>query len=158
MTDLSKMTKAQLKAHGKSLGVELDNKLSRAKMLAELQLSEPLVTIDPEVEAATALLAAMAQSSLEAATKKAEMATLEAEIATAEQAAKDAKRRVEHAIDAHRQAESKAKILVGQAASAQRIANQATLETETLASSTEIAKTVSADAADYYARLIAKNT
>ena len=82
MTDLSKMTKAELEAHGRTHGVELDRRETKAKLVDQLKRIIPAVpveatlveaieevevevSVDPEVEAATALLASMAQSSSE---------------------------------------------------------------------------------------------
>jgi hypothetical protein len=175
MTDLSKMTKAELEAHGRIHGVELDRRDTKAKLVAQLKriisavpveatLVEAIeeveveVSVNPEVEAATALLASMAQSSSEAAAKQADKEASEAEQASAEQAAKDAKRMAEQAIESHIQAVNKARILTGQAATAQRVADEATREVEVLASAAKIAKETAANTADYLAQIIAKNS
>lgn len=175
MTDLSKMTKAELEAHGRTHGVELDRRETKAKLVAQLKriisavpveatLVEAIeeveveVSVDPEVEAATALLASMAQSSSEAAAKQADKEASEAEQASAEQVAKDAKRMAEQAIESHIQAVNKARILTGQAATAQRVADEATREVEVLASAAKIAKETAANTADYLAQIIAKNS
>jgi len=175
MTDLSKMTKAELEAHGRIHGVELDRRETKAKLVAQLKriisavpveatLVEAIeeveveISVDPEVEAATALLASMAQSSSEAAAKQADKEASEAEQASAEQAAKDAKRMAEQAIESHIQAVNKARILTGQAATAQRVADEATREVEVLSSSAKIAKETAANTADYLAQIIAKNS
>lgn len=175
MTDLSKMTKAELEAHGRTHGVELDRRETKAKLVAQLKriisavpveatLVEAIeeveveVSVDPEVEAATALLASMAQSSSEAAAKQADKEASEAEQASAEQAAKDAKRMAEQAIESHIQAVNKARILTGQAATAQRVADEATREVEVLATTAKIAKETAANTADYLAQIIAKNS
>jgi len=175
MTDLSKMTKAELEAHGRIHGVELDRRETKAKLVAQLKriisavpveatLVEAIeeveveISVDPEVEAATALLASMAQSSSEAAAKQADKEASEAEQASAEQVAKDAKRMAEQAIESHIQAVNKARILTGQAATAQRVADEATREVEVLSSSAKIAKETAANTADYLAQIIAKNS
>jgi hypothetical protein len=175
MTDLSKMTKAELEAHGRTHGVELDRRETKAKLVAQLKriisavpveatLVEAIeeveveVSVDPEVEAATALLASMAQSSSEAAAKQADKEASEAEQASAEQVAKDAKRMAEQAIESHIQAVNKARILTGQAATAQRVADEATREVEVLATTAKIAKETAANTADYLAQIIAKNS
>ena len=175
MTDLSKMTKAELEAHGRTHGVELDRRETKAKLVAQLKriisavpveatLVEAIeeveveVSVDPEVEAATALLASMAQSSSEAAAKQADKEASEAEQASAEQAAKDAKRMAEQATESHIQAVNKARILTGQAATAQRVADEATREVEVLATTAKIAKETAANTADYLAQIIAKNS
>ena len=175
MTDLSKMTKAELEAHGRTHGVELDRRETKAKLVAQLKriisavpveatLVEAIeevqveISVDPEVEAATALLASMAQSSSEAAAKQADKEASEAEQASAEQAAKDAKRMAEQAIESHIQAVNKARILTGQAATAQRVADEATREVEVLATTAKIAKETAANTADYLAQIIAKNS
>ena len=175
MTDLSKMTKAELEAHGRTHGVELDRRETKAKLVDQLKRIIPAVpveatlveaieevevevSVDPEVEAATALLASMAQSSSEAAAKQADKEASEAEQASAEQAAKDAKRMAEQAIESHIQAVNKARILTGQAATAQRVADEATREVEVLASAAKIAKETAANTADYLAQIIAKNS
>ena len=175
MTDLSKMTKAELEAHGRIHGVELDRRETKAKLVAQLKriisavpveatLVEAIeeveveISVDPEVEAATALLASMAQSSSEAAAKQADKEASEAEQASAEQAAKDAKRMAEQAIESHIQAVNKARILTGQAATAQRVADEATREVEVLATTAKIAKETAANTADYLAQIIAKNS
>lgn len=175
MTDLSKMTKAELEAHGRIHGVELDRRETKAKLVAQLKriisavpveatLVEAIeeveveISVDPEVEAATALLASMAQSSSEAAAKQADKEASEAEQASAEQVAKDAKRMAEQAIESHIQAVNKARILTGQAATAQRVADEATREVEVLATTAKIAKETAANTADYLAQIIAKNS
>ena len=175
MTDLSKMTKAELEAHGRTHGVELDRRETKAKLVAKLKriisavpveatLVEAIeevqveISVDPEVEAATALLASMAQSSSEAAAKQADKEASEAEQASAEQVAKDAKRMAEQAIESHIQAVNKARILTGQAATAQRVADEATREVEVLATTAKIAKETAANTADYLAQIIAKNS
>ena len=175
MTDLSKMTKAELEAHGRTHGVELDRRETKAKLVAQLKriisavpveatLVEAIeeveveISVDPEVEAATALLASMAQSSSEAAAKQADKEASEAEQASAEQAAKDAKRMAEQATESHIQAVHKARILTGQAATAQRVADEATREVEVLATTAKIAKETAANTADYLAQIIAKNS
>ena len=175
MTDLSKMTKAELEAHGRTHGVELDRRETKAKLVAQLKriisavpveatLVEAIeeveveISVDPEVEAATALLASMAQSSSEAAAKQADKEASEAEQASAEQVAKDAKRMAEQAIESHIQAVNKARILTGQAATAQRVADEATREVEVLATTAKIAKETAANTADYLAQIIAKNS
>ena len=175
MTDLSKMTKAELEAHGRTHGVELDRRETKAKLVDQLKRIIPAVpveatlveaieevevevSVDPEVEAATALLASMAQSSSEAAAKQADKEASEAEQASAEQVAKDAKRMAEQAIESHIQAVNKARILTGQAATAQRVADEATREVEVLASAAKIAKETAANTADYLAQIIAKNS
>ena len=175
MTDLSKMTKAELEAHGRTHGVELDRRETKAKLVDQLKRIIPAVpveatlveaieevevevSVDPEVEAATALLASMAQSSSEAAAKQADKEASEAEQASAEQVAKDAKRMAEQAIESHIQAVNKARILTGQAATAQRVADEATREVEVLATTAKIAKETAANTADYLAQIIAKNS
>ena len=179
MTDLSKMTKAELEAHGRTHGVELDRRETKAKLVAQLKriisavpveatLVEAIeeveveveveISVDPEVEAATALLASMAQSSSEAAAKQADKEASEAEQASAEQAAKDAKRMAEQVTESHIQAVNKARILTGQAATAQRVADEATREVEVLATTAKIAKETAANTADYHAQMIAKNS
>ena len=175
MTDLSKMTKAELEAHGRTHGVELDRRETKAKLVAQLKriisavpveatLVEAIeevqveISVDPEVEAATALLASMAQSSSEAAAKQADKEASEAEQASAEQVAKDAKRMAEQAIESHIQAVNKARILTGQAATAQRVADEATREVEVLATTAKIAKETAANTADYLAQIIAMNS
>ena len=175
MTDLSKMTKAELEAHGRTHGVELDRRETKAKLVAQLKriisavpveatLVEAIeeveveISVDPEVEAATALLASMAQSSFDAAAKQADKEASEAEQASAEQVAKDAKRMAEQAIESHIQAVNKARILTGQAATAQRVADEATREVEVLATTAKIAKETAANTADYLAQIIAKNS
>lgn len=150
MSDLDKMTKAQLESHARTLGVELDRRETRAKLITQLKRivsSAPVEIIEEdEVESPTE------QSPLESKKE-----TTEAEVSAAKQAVKDARRMAERAVESHIQAVNMADILTKRAAAAQTLADDATRKVEVLLEAVSTAKEAAVKQSDRLELMVTGN-
>lgn len=136
--DLTSMTKKQLEAYGRTVGVELDRRANKATLLdalsahiekvedttvEDVQVSVPV--INPEIAAAKEMLAKKAEESARMVERRAEMHSADIEHRAAEQASRDAQRVAAQGTEASNQADATAKVLVDQAAVMNRMADAA---------------------------------
>ena len=155
--DFTSMTKKQLEAYGRTVGIELDRRETKATLLAslvahldkaqesdvevsELMIEEPEIVVvvpvvNPEIAAAKAMLAQKAKDSISLASRQSAKRAADIEHSIAEQSSRDARRMADHAKETVRQVEAAAEVLANKAAVISRMAEDAARRAASLSAS-----------------------
>lgn len=174
---LESMSKAQLEAHGRTVGIELDRRLVKSELISQLkdyisaqqiaeemdleaednvaQVLDPVVT---EAELAAEMLAAMALQSATAATHEADVAQADIDYSRAVQSAKDARRMADQAVETQRQIEAQVLRVRQTVIEAQNASDEATRNSVVQAQLTASAVQASKDAIEHEAMMLTAKT
>jgi|TARA_R110000764_G_C10857649_1_gene366162 hypothetical protein len=178
---LESMSKAQLEAHGRTVGIELDRRLVKSELISQLkdyisaqqiaeemdleaedddldfmaQVLDPVVT---EAELAAEMLAAMALQSATAATHEADVAQADIDYSRAVQSAKDARRMADQAVETQRQIEAQVLRVRQTVIEAQNASDEATRNSVVQAQLTASAVQAGKDAIEHEAMMLTAKT